>query len=1099
MDLDSELLCSPRKIRRLASSSENLPSQKLSQESRATSTPTRRSLMHKLSISSEISSINQESPANSRSTNNRNEEEADVSDVLSLINELSLSGKCSVYSLGSEILHRPNPRIFRGKAWTFFKPKYQESLYSKVLENFDSIEDIAFEFLEELRSDEIKGTLTMIKFFVDLCGYQWARVDEHFDFDKDFSISCQKVIKLMEFDFINDEMLEANTYIFFEADKHTKLGETLASAVNSFIEKVMIGAYGQNILFSRPFHKYIFQFLFYMCQGILRSIRHTGVTLTRMILKVLNYIYLRIVKKLELGDSQRELDLLPIEKEIEYAEKYIQHFFDIFVKNSFIPDSKLYVLRAKNVKEMGNWMIEVPQVYFANCTASLFKLQLDESEIVRLNVVQVWKNLIKTKTVYLHVVKHLNDIVKLVQGRLKDSQLRVVVEAVDFFSVLVDNHPRAIGEELTCDITELLYAKSYLCAKAAGFFTIKFFNSAKLNETDLLKKLVDISSVPRFQKIKHFFVESFMEHSTVLDNYKLMMEVLLSCKKHTTNDFAYALALIELMYYSIYQKLKGEPLIKRKHSFTASPVSFSHEEVAKVFLLNLQQFMSLFSDQTSILNYLLKILNLIDYHVLTSSYRPHLIFLTKSCRVLFLNDSNEELLGNICKLYHYLCFEKETCLKESLHKFLVNLFENLSNYLQGYLEPREEQEIALELHFRKIGKLYEKFNMNAFYDWNGIFTVWGNELLCRGQMVTCRHYILWTIKEVMRDWHKEKGDEHRMKKINLKTYFSEYVASLVQLMTSSDAKDDLKLDAFESFCFVHTHSYETLMMDAEMAEFKLHILQSLRTYIPETLVKFFSYKIVQNKSVTFERRKKLICDWLGLILNALTDVLYIIPLFECYHTRSEEYGSLIEFVAAKIYAKKQEVFFQLIVATLTKLASHVFHTLCRSISSPEARELMALADKFSNMKEFSNSSKEVLRMLHLGFKHCFRDGLFELLVLLQNFQHKLSEEHYKDCLQIFVAMTPKEFENKEYVKTFRAKLQAGKPKGFGKSINKTISSTDIGMDTKKSEIDVENQRKKRRRGSTRKSIPVNESFKENVENKTPKKVKTPKLKKPKNK
>lgn len=53
----------------------------------------------------------------------------------------------------------------------------------------------------------------------------------------------------------------------------------MASAINSFINKVMIGAYAQNTLFSKPFHKYIFQFLFYMCQGSLRSIRHTGVSL----------------------------------------------------------------------------------------------------------------------------------------------------------------------------------------------------------------------------------------------------------------------------------------------------------------------------------------------------------------------------------------------------------------------------------------------------------------------------------------------------------------------------------------------------------------------------------------------------------------------------------------------------------------------------------------------------------------------------------------------------------------------------------------------------------------------------------------------------
>lgn len=36
------------------------------------------------------------------------------------------------------------------------------------------------------------------------------------------------------------------------------------------------------------------------------------------------------------------------------------------------------MLRAKNVKAMGNWMIQLPQVYFSDCTTCLVKLLLDE-------------------------------------------------------------------------------------------------------------------------------------------------------------------------------------------------------------------------------------------------------------------------------------------------------------------------------------------------------------------------------------------------------------------------------------------------------------------------------------------------------------------------------------------------------------------------------------------------------------------------------------------------------------------------------------------------------------------------------------------------
>lgn len=39
-----------------------------------------------------------------------------------------------------QMLHRANPKIFRGKVWNYLKPKYEESIYFKVFDNFDNVE-----------------------------------------------------------------------------------------------------------------------------------------------------------------------------------------------------------------------------------------------------------------------------------------------------------------------------------------------------------------------------------------------------------------------------------------------------------------------------------------------------------------------------------------------------------------------------------------------------------------------------------------------------------------------------------------------------------------------------------------------------------------------------------------------------------------------------------------------------------------------------------------------------------------------------------------------------------------------------------------------
>lgn len=60
-------------------------------------------------------------------------------------------------------------------------------------------------------------------------------------------------------------------------------------------------------------------------------------------------------------------------------------------------------------------------------------------------------------------------------------------------------------------------------------------------------------------------------------------------------------------------------------------------------------------------------------------------------------------------------------------------------------------------------------------------------------MIACHHFLIWSIKELMRNRDRETADALKSKEIHTKTYFREYTASLVEIMSSS-TDDKFKLD-----------------------------------------------------------------------------------------------------------------------------------------------------------------------------------------------------------------------------------------------------------------------------------------------------------------
>ncbi|KAL3283746.1 hypothetical protein HHI36_017915 [Cryptolaemus montrouzieri] len=956
-----ELESSPRKIRKLEMDSsvtrfpthrtasmgihEAQRSSQESQASRATSTPTKRYKGENISLSTEISSI-QASPdvLSRRSISYANQSEDEVTNVSCLLEKISVQNVSSnsanrsmCSSKNADLLYNPNPKLFKGILWQNFKPKVESTLYFKICTNLRDIEEIAFDLVKEFEADNQKATLNLIKLFIDICGYhQSAKIEAHFDFSQDFSRSSEKVIKLMECDWIDENLLDSHTYIFYESDKgRSKLGAILEAAIRQFLQNFFNFAYDENILFTGFLYKRVFNFIFYMCQSNLRLIRHSGIVLVRMILTVLNTIYGRILNKMESEGHSEEI----IEKDEEYIKLYLQYFFRIFAKNSHIPDPKLFILKAKNVEEMGIWMIDWPKVYFQNCFSILIKQVIDESEMVRLCTLGVYEKLISNRNIHLYITKNINNIILVVSDRLKDVSIKVVVKAVEIFTILLQHYRQFVQneEDTIFEIMKLLYAESYLYAKAAGCFMSKFFELCNMDDTQTLRKLIDISEFPNYTKLKPLLVEAFSEHDTVLQDFDFLVNKLMDCQE----DSNYAKNLMELIHYSVHQTLKGESAITRKHSIKVSPSPVDHEKIAKSFLLNLKDFLRIYENEIMVLNPLMKTLCLIDYNVLMSSYHAP-----------------------------------------------------------------EESQIPMDLHFKKIGKLYEKFNLNKYFDWPTLYVNWGGTLLCEGQIIACRQFLIWNITSLIRD-SKKNTSSLRLAIICLQSNFSEFTKSLVQIMISEDSQDSMKYEAFESICVLYTAYEEILLKEEEFTEIIFNVKQDLHNVYRKPMEKFFESRIVNETSMPPEKKRKYICEWLSLILNGILDVLHATPLLKCYYALSKEYEAIIEFAYDKIFRNNSKLFFELILAALIEVAEGLFDTEGCTISSPEVRDLMHLAEKFTHLEQFQNTSEEVFTMINLGLKYVFKEKLFEFLVILQIFTAKLSEDHLNQCLQHFVNITPK--------------------------------------------------------------------------------------------
>ncbi|KAK9878377.1 hypothetical protein WA026_021684 [Henosepilachna vigintioctopunctata] len=1077
-DLLEQNLCSPRKIRKVECVPQTIvdvgkirESQE-SQKSCATSTPTKQNIRKNFDISLDLSSIHSVIAAPSErsflteSFQDERESEDDVSTIHSK-SDLSLSKETSsIYSSSSvskqlSLLQKPNAKLFKGKLWKFFKPKTEGTLYFKIFTDFDGIQECTADLLSEFQINKWNAILSLMKFFIDVSGYQKFELQKYFNSDVDPNIFSEKVIKLMEFDLLDPELLEYKTYIFYESEKgKSKLSATLAAAIQKFLHLFFLGVHAISQLFSDVLYKYLFNFLYHMCQSILRPIRHTGLVLVRMILTIFN----KIMEQLMINSDSEIIDEdLPSEKKIRYMERYLEFLFGLCAKNCLIPDSNLAIFRAENVLEMGTWIIDCPQLYFKKCFQLLPKLLIDEFEVVRLNTLNVFDSVLKTKSTHLYVTRYIKLIVEMVSDRLKDVSIKVVVAAVNIFSGLLDDYRHLIGAENICQISNLLYGASYSYAKAAGSFMSKYLASTYTDESQLLHNFVELScnNTSTSVKMKPLFVEAFSEYETVLKNYPYLVNYLITSSENEATEFINN--LMELIYYSVYQTLKGESVMKRKHSVQAPPLS-SDQQIAEIFLLNIKSLFELFQTKLIALKYLIEILCLIEYDILTTSYHSQFVFMLKNCRQFFLKIDDDELLESICHLFKHICYDKNMTLKETMEgKLLNNLFHSMSEYLRGYLES-EDQEISLESHFKKIAIMYESFNLNEYFEWNDLFLNWGKVLLSTGQITACKQFLISSIEEMTTE-KNTSSDEFRTKILYFKKIFSDYTKSLSSVLISIETTNDLKYKAFISLCHLHNFCDRILLKVPEFDGVRFSIIEDLRNNFCGSLTQFFKKSIVYDRSLLLETRKKYVIYWLNLIFNGLIDILYVVPLFECYYICSQEYGSLIEWISDRVYANNPEMFFNIILTTLGDLAVELFVTKKKSVSSPEAVELMELASKFSNMAQFKHSSEEVLNFIRMALIFTFKEELLEFLILLKNFTSKFSTDE-QQCLDILKELLPPEYENHNFVKAFRMKLKSKNIKDGKASISfMSYNSRSKG----ELEMSMEPKLKKRKRSFTSKN------------------------------
>ncbi|GJQ71607.1 hypothetical protein Trydic_g11308 [Trypoxylus dichotomus] len=576
-----------------------------------------------------------------------------------------------------------------GKDWTYFQPQDASTIYRLVLLETDFVKDLAYQWFNLCEKHPKEGIAFMLQFFLDVAGYQTYNIVKVYstnmfnerNLENDFEKHCPK--ELMEYTYL----LRTNS----------EWSNNCKAKIYDFIQEIVICANDKQSYKYAMLHE-LFDFLEIMSHSKIRSIRHTAVAFAAKLIVPTSKLHssckeekIKDVASVDVGHIKE------IQEKRQTLAKLQSKLFSIILNNYACQDPQLKDMRRDCMECLHQALHWNPETFFKlNVLVMFTKLLVDSHKEVRLAVIKIFKNLMKSKGNYPYLKTRASGIFHEIYTRTLEEDYTVAIAAVDFFTESLDFYRKEMPQTIISKIFLITYNKYYPLGSAGGRFLYAFISQTQDqdNKVVIIKYIVRFSKMANVQHLVSLLVESLIDCAPELHSYADILDLLLA----SDLKFEDKAKLLQILSHTVMQNVTGKAALLRNNHREGEIQNQKIEEAVAVIFPRISNLFNMFSEDIDCVKSLVEMLLSFSFqNEITVLYRSDIIQILKIFARHFLDSNICDTLDLISKLFSKVC-DDYSLLKESGLSIYEYIFKQCEEAFSGL--------------FTKDKNLWDKNNIN---------------------------------------------------------------------------------------------------------------------------------------------------------------------------------------------------------------------------------------------------------------------------------------------------------------------------------------------------------------------------------------------------
>ncbi|KAJ8922392.1 hypothetical protein NQ315_004337 [Exocentrus adspersus] len=579
---------------------------------------------------------------------------------------------------------------YKGTIWKMYQPLDSNSLYTRVVEAPKNAQEIVTELLLMYSKKRKDAVMMLIKFCVDVCGFQNFQVSDHYKFEDEGS--SKRVVDIMSSKAVigqHDILKRTGRYLLMESKG--KLVPFLKAAIYNLLHKLILRAHDRAI-------------------------------------KILTPLVLVYNKAVSIKE--------PIPTRLKMQKQEINRFLDRLY------EGRTTLMRVECTHEATIWVRYFPKIFITQLETAkyLLKLVVDPAIKVRYAALETFEALVATPTVLVILKKATPGFSEYIGNRFYDVDVKVAKKAIDIYRALLKYDQSLISTNYFKMLMNLVFDKIFPIGESACQFLIDYLKKTEEYEDLVLVQLAKFSIRPGDATIQ-LLVEGCIDYFPGIRNWKLYIRIF----NRAEVDMDTKEQLAQLFAEAVHQVLVGRSTVMREKSRMVPVVDpAEHKKVAK-YLPEIPTLLDKYRHFPTILVEFIKILPLVNASSLNEIpfdvYKKLLLIMEK----LFDYHNDESLLKKICEALN--AFSTLTNHKDKVEAFIENITLRYSNDLASAFMQAGSHTGDIIL---KISILLINFDLTKKIEWETLFDHWSDfdSLTAVKLMYCCKLYLIWSLKNL---------------------------------------------------------------------------------------------------------------------------------------------------------------------------------------------------------------------------------------------------------------------------------------------------------------------------------------------------------------